>query len=115
MSSEIASFSALLPAQPRDCHAVVVGAGTMGADVAIVLARGGCRVTVVDPAADKRAALSGHVRAGLAELALAHRTDRVQAAATLQDVHWPDVQLAIECIPEKLDIKQALQLHFGEV
>lgn len=108
MSSQNDFLQGVLPAQPRDTHAVVVGAGTMGADVAIVLARGGCRVTVVDPAADKRAALSGHVRAGLAELALAHRTDRVQAAATLQDVHWPDVQLAIECIPEKLDIKQAL-------
>ena len=108
MSSQNDFLQGVLPAQPRDTHAVVLGAGTMGADVAIVLARGGCRVTVVDPAADKRAALTEHVRAGLAELALAHRTDRVQAAAALQDVHWSDVQLVIECIPEKLDIKQAL-------
>ena len=28
----------------RDAHAVVVGGGTMGADVAVVLARGGARV-----------------------------------------------------------------------
>mgnify|MGYP002135420874 CR=1 FL=1 len=77
-------------------------------DVAIVLARGGCRVTVVEPTADKRAALPTHVLAGLSELGLAHRADRVQDAASLQDVRWTDVRLVIECIPEKLDIKQAL-------
>lgn len=108
MTSENPTFSSLLPAQARGCHAVVVGAGTMGADVAIVLARGGCRVSVVDPAADKRADLQDHVLAGLSELALAHRANRVQALGALQDVHWADVRLVIECIPEKLDIKQVL-------
>jgi 3-hydroxybutyryl-CoA dehydrogenase len=106
MSTENTSF--LLPAQPRDCHAVVVGGGTMGADVAIVLARGGCRVTVVDSAADKRAALHGHVLAGLNELALGHRVSQVHAVADMQEVQWADVRLVIECIPEKLDIKQVL-------
>jgi 3-hydroxybutyryl-CoA dehydrogenase len=106
MSTENASF--FLPAQPRDCHAVVVGGGTMGADVAIVLARGGCRITVVDSAADKRAALHGHVLAGLNELALGHRASQVQAVADMQEVQWADVRLVIECIPEKLDIKQVL-------
>jgi 3-hydroxybutyryl-CoA dehydrogenase len=106
MSTENTSF--LLPAQPRDCHAVVVGGGTMGADVAIVLARGGCRVSVVDSAADKRAALHGHVLAGLNELALGHRASQVQAVADMQEVQWADVRLVIECIPEKLDIKQVL-------
>ena len=108
MSIRNTAFTCLLPAQPRDTHAVVVGAGTMGADVAIVLARGGCRVTMVEPGVDKRAALHVHVLAGLNELALGHRADRVQAVASLPDVHWPDVRLVIECIPEKLDIKQAL-------
>jgi len=108
MSIENTSSLSLLPAQPRDTHAVVVGAGTMGADVAIVLARGGCRVTVVEPGADKRAALQAHVLAGLNELALGHRAERVQTAASLPDVHWADVRLVIECIPEKLDIKQVL-------
>ena len=47
-----------LPAQPRGLHAVVVGGGTMGADVATVLARGGCRVSVVEPQAPTRQALA---------------------------------------------------------
>ena len=37
---------------------VVVGGGTMGADVATVLARGGCRVSVVEPQAPTRQALA---------------------------------------------------------
>ena len=98
----------LLPDHPRHTHAVVVGAGTMGADVAIVLARGGCRVTVVDPTASKREQLMAHVRAGLTPLDLVARADKVQAVATLPEVHWSDVALVIECIPEKLAIKQTL-------
>jgi len=39
---------------PRNARTVVVGGGTMGADVAVVLARGGAHVTVVDPHTDRR-------------------------------------------------------------
>ncbi len=98
----------LLPEHPRHTHAVVIGAGTMGADVAIVLARGGCRVTVTDPHADKRDRLVTHVQASLEPLGLAARADRVLAVAALQEVAWSDAALVIECIPEKLAAKQAL-------
>ena len=101
-------FSLLLPSQPRGSHVVVIGAGTMGADVAIVLARAGCRVTVTDPQAEKREALAHHVLAGLTDLDLAARVSGVQSVAGLDDVAWADVRLVIECIPEKLDLKQAL-------
>ena len=98
----------LLPNQPKNTHAVVVGAGTMGADVAVVLARGGCRVTVVDPDPAKRAGLHAQVCSGLEPLGLMRRADRVLAVALLGDVAWADVALVIECIPEKLALKQAL-------
>lgn len=87
----------------------------MGADVAIVLARGGCRVTVTDPDAGKRTLLMAHVRTGLAPLGLEARTDRVQAVASLQDVTWHDTALVIECIPEKLAAKQALFAQLVEL
>ncbi len=99
---------ALLPPAPRDVHAVVVGGGTMGADVAIVLARGGARVTVVEPQAAQCAALHQRVQAGLADLDLAHRAAKVQTVPTLAELGWGDVRLVVECIPEKLDLKQAL-------
>jgi 3-hydroxybutyryl-CoA dehydrogenase len=104
----ISKFSTILPSQPRDCHAVVIGAGTMGADVAIVLARAGCRVTMTDPDTSKREALAAHVLAGLNDLGLGARVAGLQSVAGLDHVAWADVRLVIECIPEKLALKQAL-------
>jgi 3-hydroxybutyryl-CoA dehydrogenase len=101
-------FDAVLPAQPRGVHAVVVGGGTMGADVAIVLARGGCRVSVVEPQAAQCAALQARVQAGLADLDLARRAQQVHTVPALPDVHWQDVRLVVECIPEQLALKQTL-------
>ncbi len=98
----------LLPAHPKNTHAVVVGGGTMGADVAIVLARGGCRVTVIDPNEPRRARLQAHVRQGLAPLGLERRAERVLAVPTLDAVAWDDVALVVECIPENLPMKQQL-------
>lgn len=80
----------------------------MGADVAIVLARGGARVGVVEPAADRRARLVEHVRAGLAPHGLAGRSGRVYALSALEDLDWSRVNLVIECIPEVLAAKQAI-------
>jgi len=98
----------MLPAHPKDLHAAVIGAGTMGADVAIVLARGGCRVTVVDPSDVTRAKLQPHVLQALTTLGLARRADAVTAVPALADAPWNDVALVVECIPENLALKQAL-------
>lgn len=98
-----------MPSHPRNTHAVVVGAGTMGADVAVVLARGGCsHVTVVDTRADQREQLAARVLSGLQPLGMGDRAARVQVAASLQDVSWDPVVLVIECITEQLVAKQAL-------
>ena len=105
----------LLPAHPRDIHAVVIGAGTMGADVAIVLARGGCRVTVVDPGAATRARLQPHILQALTALGLARRANAVTAVPALADAAWGDVALVVECIPENLAIKQALFAQLVQV
>lgn len=98
----------LLPAHPKNTHAVVVGGGTMGADVAVVLARGGCRVTVIDPNGPKREQLPAHVRQALAPLGLARRAERVAVVPALESVAWDDVALVVECIPENLPLKQQL-------
>ena len=98
----------LLPDHPRHTHAVVIGAGTMGADVAVVLARGGCRVTVTDPSPARRNELAPRTLDALSSLGLAGRAANVQTVADLSDVAWADVALVIECIPENLSAKQAL-------
>jgi len=94
---------------------VVVGGGTMGADVAIVLARGGCRVSVVEPQAAQREALQQRVQAGLTDLDLGHRASGVNAVPKLQAVDWHAVRLVVECIPEKLELKQALFAQLVEL
>lgn len=102
----------MLPEHPKNTHAVIVGGGTMGADVAVVLARGGCRVTVVDPSEAKRTALPAHVRRSLEPLGLASRATGVSAVQSLASVAWDEVALVVECIPETLPLKQQL---FGEL
>ena len=96
------------PPSPVQQRTVIVGGGTMGADVAVVLARGGAQVTVVEPGAAKREALVPHARAELAAAGFEHRAPLVSTCAGLDDVDWSGVVLVVECITEQLAAKQAL-------
>nr|WP_314630001.1 3-hydroxyacyl-CoA dehydrogenase NAD-binding domain-containing protein [uncultured Noviherbaspirillum sp.] len=96
-----------LPAPSRAC-ALVAGGGTMGADVALVLARAGCRTLVLEPAEARRESLGAYLDNGLQNLGASHKRHLVSACASLDDVDWQAVDLVIECIPEKLAPKQAL-------
>ena len=99
-----------LPA-PARAHAVVVGGGIMGADVALVLARAGCHTTVVEQGDVRRAALPAYFEAGLRQQGAERWTGRTRAVAALAELsapEWQQVDLVVECIPEKLPLKQAL-------
>lgn len=92
---------------PSASHCVVVGGGTMGADVAFLLFRAGARVTVIETRDASHAAL----RERLSAQSLSDHPVRLQPAqvvATLDEVDWASVSLVIECIPEILAAKQAL-------
>ncbi|WP_144634179.1 3-hydroxyacyl-CoA dehydrogenase family protein [Bordetella genomosp. 13] len=93
---------------PGASHAVVVGGGTMGADVAVVLARALCRTTVIEPDAGRAQALPARARANLRAAGREAGADRIGVVPTLDDVDWATVDLVIECIPERLDLKQVL-------
>ena len=93
---------------PRNARTVVVGGGTMGADVAVVLARGGAQVTVVDPHAARRDHVLPHIAQELAAAGQATHAGPVQVCASLQDVDWSGVVLVVECITEQLAAKQKL-------
>ena len=94
--------------RPSRSHAVVVGGGTMGADVAVVLCRAGCHTTVVESNPERRDELPARVGQGLRQLDAADRIAHLHTAAALEDVPWQHIDVVIECIPERLDIKQAL-------
>ncbi|MGY0193894.1 3-hydroxyacyl-CoA dehydrogenase family protein [Leptothrix sp. BB-4] len=93
-------------------HAVVIGGGTMGTDVAVVLARGGLAVTVVerDAARHERARhrIVTELDAWHAEQPQAARPDTPVLVTRLDDVAWPGVALVVECIVEQLAPKQLL-------
>lgn len=85
-------------------HGVVVGCGTMGSDVAVVLARGGAAVTLVDADAARARAAAERVRSLLpAERAA---TVVLHTMPALADVAWSDVDLVVENVPERLAVKQ---------
>ena len=94
--------------RPSRSTAVVVGGGTMGADVAVVLCRGGCRTIVVESNAERRAKVPELVANGLAQLQASEQQQQLSVVVSLQDIDWSTVDVVIECIPERLDIKQAL-------
>jgi 3-hydroxybutyryl-CoA dehydrogenase len=93
---------------PAETKVVIVGGGTMGADVAAVCARGGCAVQVVEPTTERRALLPDYFVNTLTDLGYEHRTHLLSVAGTLEEVDWSDVDLVIECVPERVDIKQQL-------
>ena len=94
--------------RPSRSHTVVVGGGTMGADVAVVLCRGGCKTTVVESNSERGAKVPELVQNGLTQLGASQHQDKLSVVASLNDINWNTVDLVIECIPERLDIKQTL-------
>ena len=93
---------------PLRSTALVVGGGTMGADVALVLARAGCKAIVLESSPARSPLLPDYFSRGMADLGYSQRIDKLSTCATLDEVRWPDIDLVIECIPERLDIKQTL-------
>lgn len=91
-----------------DRHAAIIGGGNMGADVALTFAAGGWRAHVVELSPGRRAKLADYCAAGLAQIGSAAAVDRIATHSTLESVPWDDVELVVECIPEKLDLKRAL-------
>ena len=93
---------------PGAAHAVVVGGGTMGADVAVVLTRAACRTTVIESNPERAAGLPARVTENLKTIGREANAALLSTAASLDGVDWSAVDLVIECIPERLDIKQSL-------
>jgi 3-hydroxybutyryl-CoA dehydrogenase len=93
-------------ANRRTC--AVIGGGTMGADIALTLARAGCATHLVETSGDVRQSLPARLRAGLGALGCAQRIDRITLQASMDGVTWPAVDLVIEAVPERLDLKRRL-------
>ncbi len=93
---------------PSSTPAVVVGGGTMGADVAVVLLRARCPVHLVETRGQAHQQIRERIAANLAQINCTDNVELLTMAATLEAVDWQNIQLVIECIPEKLDYKREL-------
>ncbi len=94
-------------------HAVVIGGGIMGGDIATLFAARGWTVHVMSPSAKTRDALPARIAAGLAKLgAAASSAAAVQTYAELNAIPWAKVDIVVEAALEDLPLKQKL---FAEV
>lgn len=93
---------------PSATRAVVVGGGTMGADVAVVLLRARCRVTVVEPTQALHDGIRQKIASNLQAIDRGDNVSLLDLAQSIDDVDWHKVNLMIECVPELLQIKRDL-------
>jgi len=89
-------------------HAAIVGGGNMGADVALTFAAGGWQAHVIEPSEATRARLTDYFAKGLRQIGSNASLERFTTHARLDAVPWQDVEIVVECIPEKLDLKRKL-------
>ena len=94
-------------------HAVVIGGGIMGGDIATVFATHGWTVHVMSPSAKTRDALPARIAAGLTKLgAPAGHAAAVHCYAELKTIPWANVSIVVEAATEDLPLKRKL---FAEI
>jgi 3-hydroxybutyryl-CoA dehydrogenase len=87
--------------------AAIIGAGTMGADIAAIFCAAGWRVDLVEPDAARWDAARARVARAASQLGCASPPAPV-IHSRLDAPDWSAVGIVIECAPEKLTLKQAL-------
>lgn len=88
-------------------HAVVVGQGLMGCDIAAIFLAGGWRVSGVEPGRAAWPRCLDRVRSSLAQLgADPERVEHLFLVAALEEVGFADAACVVEAVPENLDLKR---------
>lgn len=101
-------------------HLAVVGGGSIGVAFALVFARAGHPVAVLDPDAGRREAVPAELTAKLESLHAAGLLDEDPAAIAARVRVEAELPAAVagaalvqECIPERLDLKRSLFTELG--
>ena len=89
-------------------HAVVLGAGRMGADIAMALAMGGWKCDVIDPGAGVRERTAPYWKKELRRLDSTSASKRMRLHPSPENIDWPTVDLVVESVPEDMKLKHAV-------
>src|SRR3546814_9181724 len=93
---------------PSATGAVVVGGGTLGAEVAVVLLLARSRTIIVEPAQAAHDGIRKKVAENLQAIDRGDHISLLDLVVSIDDIAWQEVGLVIECIPESLQIKRDL-------
>jgi 3-hydroxybutyryl-CoA dehydrogenase len=93
-------------ARPR--HAIVIGAGRMGADIALAFALSGWQCDVVETDPSVREYAASHWRQELKRLRKSRTIGRLRMHAEAETMGWKQADLAVECVFENLALKHRL-------
>ncbi|MBW6397668.1 3-hydroxyacyl-CoA dehydrogenase [Roseomonas sp. HJA6] len=88
-------------------HAVILGMGLMGCDIAAIFLAGGWRVTALEPAEQRWPDVLARVRQSIGQLD--GDPERAAALTLVADIAAPDyasAEIVIEAVPERLALKQ---------
>src|ERR1700757_1953708 len=89
-------------------HVVIIGAGRMGADIALAFALGGWQCNVLENDPDVRDRANAHWRQELKRLRVSRTIDLLRMHADAETVDWKQADLAVECVFEDLALKRKL-------
>jgi len=84
----------------------VIGAGTMGADIAVRFAAAGCNVHLMARPGPSRDGFSERARSSASDLGFDYTDLPLHVVSKMTDLPWRDLDLVIENVKENLPIKQ---------
>jgi 3-hydroxybutyryl-CoA dehydrogenase len=91
-----------------DRKGIVIGGGTMGADIAAIFVGNGADVEIVEPNEAMRESLESQVMTAAAEIDAGKPLGGVRALAAIKDIDWGGAALVIEAVWEDLAAKRAV-------
>jgi 3-hydroxybutyryl-CoA dehydrogenase len=84
----------------------LIGGGTMGADIAASFVACGWTAHIVNPDDEMLRSLPQRLEAALRALGHAFAAEHFVISTTLEDLPWPRIDIVIEAIPERLELKR---------
>ena len=94
-----------MPGMKRE--SAVIGGGIMGSDISLIFAAAGWSVHMVEPSAEVRMILPDRLHSGLLKMK-GKNEGKFSIYPSLEELPWGKIEIAVECVPERLDLKQEI-------